>query len=137
MQTFLPYADFDLSAAVLDDVRLKKQRVECKQIYQAHTVPGYGWQFHPAVNMWRGHDFALLEYAMSIHRECDWRGIRDNVNIVGFFLINMAKCEDTGPPFWFGDERLHLSHQSKLKRKFPTYYRQFNVPADLPYYWPV
>jgi len=32
MQTFLPYPNFDASAAVLDDRRLGKQRVEAKQI---------------------------------------------------------------------------------------------------------
>ena len=35
--------------------------------------------------------------------------------------------------------RLHRSHQSNLLRKEPAYYRQFgwNVPEDLPYFWPV
>lgn len=34
MQTFLPYADFTLSAQCLDDKRLGKQRVECLQTLQ-------------------------------------------------------------------------------------------------------
>ncbi len=37
MQTFLPYADFERSAAVLDRQRLGKQRVETLQIFQALT----------------------------------------------------------------------------------------------------
>lgn len=35
MQTFLPYPSFELSARVLDDKRLGKQRVECLQILKA------------------------------------------------------------------------------------------------------
>ena len=54
MQTFLPYPDFAKSAACLDNKRLNKQIVECYQILRAITDPTYGWQNHPAVNMWRG-----------------------------------------------------------------------------------
>ncbi|WP_344942481.1 pyrimidine dimer DNA glycosylase/endonuclease V [Terrabacter ginsenosidimutans] len=40
MQTFVPYADFARTAAVLDTRRLGKQRVEVIQIVRALTVPG-------------------------------------------------------------------------------------------------
>ena len=42
-------------------------------------------------------------------------------------------------PWWMGDPRLHDSHKSNLLRKYPEYYRQFgwDVPEDLPYFWPV
>ena len=39
MQTFLPYPSFELSARVLDDKRLGKQRVECLQILKALQPP--------------------------------------------------------------------------------------------------
>ena len=48
MQTFLPFPDFQQSAAVLDHVRLGKQRVEALQILRALVIPEYGWQSHPA-----------------------------------------------------------------------------------------
>lgn len=54
MQTFLPYSSFKDSARVLDRQRLGKQRVENMQIITALLDPDYGWQNHPAVNMWRG-----------------------------------------------------------------------------------
>src|SRR4051794_10899397 len=55
VQTFLPYADFDASAAVLDDRRLGKQRVETMQVLRALVFPSYrGWKNHPATRMWRG-----------------------------------------------------------------------------------
>lgn len=37
MQTFLPYANFEASAKVLDYKRLGKQRVEAKQILEINT----------------------------------------------------------------------------------------------------
>ena len=48
VQTFLPYADFARSAAVLDRTRLGKQRVEAIQVVRALTIPTYGWRHHPA-----------------------------------------------------------------------------------------
>lgn len=137
MQTFLPFADFDKSAAVLDNQRLNKQRVECKQIIKALLDPEYGWQNHPATKMWRGHGWVLIDYAMAIHRECDKRGIRDRVDIASWFLLHKAKFDDTGMPPWLGDERVHRSHRSNLKRKAPVTYYQFEEADDLPYYWPV
>lgn len=69
MQTFLPYADFDRCAEVLDNRRLGKQRVETLQIMRALTVPGYAWQSHPAVLMWKGYEEALAAYGMAVCRE--------------------------------------------------------------------
>src|SRR5690349_6969356 len=65
MQTFLPFADFDRSARVLDQKRLGKQRVECIQVLRGLTVPGYGWRHHPAVRMWSGRLEALGRYAFT------------------------------------------------------------------------
>ncbi|TMR24154.1 hypothetical protein ETD86_05390 [Nonomuraea turkmeniaca] len=59
MQTFLPYPDFAASAAVLDPLRLDKQRVEALQILRALTVSEYGWRHHPVVKMWAGYEAAL------------------------------------------------------------------------------
>jgi hypothetical protein len=42
-------------------------------------------------------------------------------------------------PSWWGDIRIIESHRSNLMRKDPKYYgaHNWNVPDDLPYYWPV
>ncbi|WP_242424468.1 MSMEG_6728 family protein, partial [Frankia sp. EI5c] len=66
MQTFLPYPDFAATAAVLDERRLGKQRVEALQILRALTYAGYGWQHHPAVRMWAGHPRAVAAYGLVI-----------------------------------------------------------------------
>src|SRR3954467_7485357 len=66
MQSFLPYADFARTAAVLDPRRLGKQRVEAIQILRGLTVANYGWRHHPAVKMWAGYEEALARYGLDI-----------------------------------------------------------------------
>jgi len=64
MQTFLPYADFKISARTLDYKRLGKQRVEAWQIYQivSENRSEGGCINHPAVKMWRRYPNALAMY---------------------------------------------------------------------------
>src|SRR5574337_1535503 len=136
MQTFLPYADFEKSAAILDRKRLGKQRVEAMMVLDMLTDPDKQsrWRNHPCVRMWAGYEWALAEY---IHAMCDeWirRGYTDNIKI----RIEMPPHQ-TIMPHWIGNRWFHRSHQSNLLRKDPVYYGQFfkNVEPDLPYLWPV
>lgn len=78
MQTFLPFADFEETARSPDTRRLGKQRVETLQIVRALTRPGYGWQNHPAVRMWRGYEEALGAYGIVVCREWQRRGHADS-----------------------------------------------------------
>lgn len=136
MQTFLPYPSFTESAACLDMQRLGKQRVEAWQIYRALTDHRYGWQNHPAVNMWRGYESALLQYGIVICLE--WQSRSYNDTMLDRFVAAFGEYDSTLFPPWLGDVRFHLSHQSALVRKKPAHYRVFfpDVPTDLPYVWP-
>lgn len=136
MQTFLPFADYAASAAVLDQKRLGKQRVECLQILNALTRPDYGWQNHPAVKMWRNHVQHLVDYSVAICDEWISRGYRDTCRD----KILVFRADRPGPlsiPEWITPE-LCRSHQSNLVRKKPDFYEaKFpGVPADLEYVWP-
>lgn len=135
MQTFLPSPDFAESAVVLDRQRLGKQRVEAKQILLALENPSYGWQNHPAVQMWRGYETALATYGWIICSEWRARGYQDT--LLPFFSERMGRAV-ADSPFWLGDSIFHRSHRSNLLRKLPLHYRQFwpDEPADLPYVWP-
>ena len=142
MQTFLPYESFFTSAGVLDKRRLNKQRIEAWQIFLAITDSTYGWQNHPAVNMWRGYERWLLQYGHEICLQCNVLKIADNVGWLNRFSNEMAKRGfkemEKDKPFWLGRTDFHLSHQSNLLRKDPIYYGQFfrDVPNNLPYIWP-
>lgn len=141
MQTFLPYADFVASAAVLDDRRLGKQRVETFQILRALTFPAYAWKNHSAVRMWRGFVPALVAYGLAACAAWTGRGFADTVadsliEFNGGVRPDVTRLRVRGPGL--GLAALHVSHRSALVRKEPEHYRRFfpDVPDDLPYLWP-
>ncbi|MGY8879453.1 MAG: MSMEG_6728 family protein, partial [Dehalococcoidia bacterium] len=82
MQTFLPYPDFKTSAQCLDWRRLGKQRIEAMQILRALENHNYGWQNHPAVNMWRGFEAMLAVYHNTIIEEWKTRGYRNSMKLI-------------------------------------------------------
>ncbi len=149
MQTFLPYADFQRSARVLDPRRLGKQRVEVIQIVRALTTAGYGWAHHPAVLMWKGYEEALGRYGLTCCQVWTELGFADTcAATIALDLKGVGVPEIRGQPelvrvgavpAWLGEEELHRSHQSALLRKDPDWYRPLfpGVGDDLPYRWPI
>ncbi len=138
MQTFLPYPDFAASAAVLDQARLGKQRVETLQALRALLIPDYGWQRHPAIRMWMGYVPALSLYGRAMVREWVARGHADTTGPLIREFAPDADPDTVALPPWLGDPGVHLSHQSNLIQKAPEIYRDRfpGVPEDLPYLWP-
>lgn len=149
MQTFLPVADFEESARLLDSPRLGKQRVETLQILRALELPDYGWANHPAVLMWRGRTAALVAYGLAMVRVWRDRGFADTTDaqIAEFAPDVVGAAQDDLEaagllPSWVDDEALHRSHRSNLVAKDPAFYRARFAelfgpePDDLPYVWP-
>ncbi len=149
VQTFLPYADFERSARVLDQKRLGKQRVEVIQVVRALTLSGYGWANHPAVLMWKGFEEALGRYGLICcqvwtelgHGDTCAATIAADLRPIGVEQIRTQPelAAHGALPAWLGEKELHLSHQSSLLRKDPAWYRPHfpGVRDDLPYRWPV
>lgn len=146
MQTFVPWPGFAATAAVLDDRRLGKQRVEVLQVLRALTRPGYGWANHPAVLMWRGSEEALVAYGLAMCAEWVGRGGADTVaaKLLDEIGLPAVRSEDDLVaagllPAWWGDDAVHRSHRSALLRKDPAWYGRHwpEEPDDLPYVWPV
>ena len=138
MQTFLPYADFFMSAASLDTKRLGKQRVECLQLLNSLTgrTTGRGWANHPAREMWRPYVQALVEYGIVVCMEWRKRGYNDTC------LEKISSFKDGTSvvyPWWIGDEKFHNSHKSNLLRKNLEYYSRYwpDMEDTHPYIWPV
>jgi hypothetical protein len=140
MMSFLPYASFEASAAVLDWRRLNKQRVEALQMLLALTGRSGAWRNHPATRMWLGHEASLASYALAMSAEWVHRGGKDTVALRVTAIVKedgLSLVEGPKPP-WFGDERLHSSHRSNLLRKKPDHYGLLGwaeQPNQL-YYWP-
>lgn len=142
MQTFLPYADFEKTARILDRLRLGKQRVECLQILRVINGIGkknkngkLGWENHTAVRMWRKYPDCLALYGMTICKEWMRRGYKDTC------YDKIKNFISDGPviwPWWIGDEKFHATHRSNLLRKDIEYYIIFGwtEPDNLEYLWP-
>jgi hypothetical protein len=139
MQTFLPYSDVIKSVQCLDDKRLGKQRVEAMQILKALSNPTYGWQNHPAVKMWRGYEALLTKYMNEAINEWIRRGFKNTMQkSQKYIFFDYSPYLKMPIPQWWGG-RIHETHKSNLLRKNPNFYGKFgwNVPDNLPYYWPV
>lgn len=144
MQTFVPDSDIARCAAVLDGQRLGKQRVETLQILHALHQPGYGWQHHPAVAMWRGYTMALVQYGVAMCNEWLRRGYRDTcLDRICAYIDGVYYGEAPHPPWWGGP--IHENHRRALIAKDPATYTQYwpdlsPLPRDargsLAYLWP-
>ena len=118
MQTFLPYPEFDKSAAVLDWERLGKQRVEAYQIIRAITL-GNGWSNHPVVKMWTGFEDALKLYSNAMVEEWVRRGYRNSLEIYDLTGCGIAY------PWWLGIEEFHAAHRAALLAKNYGHYSKY------------
>lgn len=152
VQTFLPSPDFAASAAALDRKRLGKQRVEALQILRALLRPGYGWQHHPAVAMWRGHPEAVAAYGLAVCAR--WRAGGGADTVEASILADLAAAGLDAPrtqaelaaagllPEWLGDDRVHRSHRAALVAKDPEHYGPLfpdeaaDAAAGYAYHWP-
>jgi len=146
VQTFLPYPDFGETARVLDPKRLGNQRSEALVILRVCRIPTYGWQHHPAVRMWRGHEDALICYRVAICDRGTASGYADTVKekLLEYSVDRSVSAQHelaaSGrlPP-WLGT----LASTSPTSRpccvRTPDWYRRSfpDVPDNLPCFWPV
>lgn len=141
IQTFLPYPDFELSASVLDRMRLGKQRAECIQLLRALDDSTDRIHRHPACIMWFGHKDALVAYGLVICDEWSGRGYEDNSygKILAFKTCEGIPTQATvSLPRWFGNPMFHASHRANLLKKDHRWYSNFGWTESplMPYVWP-
>lgn len=120
MQTFIPYPDIHRSLMCLDMRRLGKQRSEAKQLIDtimgrpmASGKPRTGWINHPAAVMWRGYLPALIYYYNTSLAVFAKRGGKNN-KLQPEHYIQLDKLCSADMPWWWSDELVHRSHQSRL-----------------------
>jgi len=141
MQTFLPFPDFELSARILDNKRLGKQRVEAKTLLSVidkvtsqsqNSTERIGWAHHPAVILWTPFPDALKLYYNTIVQEWIRRGFRNSMTLFSLPAKNAIQLPD-----WLGFDAFHASHRANLLRKDLRFYSQFHweeTPSDV-YVW--
>ena len=147
MQTFVPFLTFPKCAQALDRQRLGKQRVETLQILKTldPTCNKRGWINHPAVQMWQGYEAALALYGLAMVKEWTDRGYNDikcgpQLEAYLDYHLDVRPPEEADLPWWWGDDRVHISHQSRLIQKLDSHYRPLfpvGTPDNLPYFWPM
>lgn len=161
MQTFLIHSSFVVTAKLLDNKRLGKQRVEAKQILNALHGKSKGWRNHPATLMWYGYENALKYYHDCMVSEWLHRGFRNSMPLLYVDDLGEPRTywRESDMPHWWSDDdilrKIITSHQSNLMRKDSKHYRPaiqtilsgniyhgksqpLSLPPDnLPYYWPV
>lgn len=141
MQTFMTHDNYVDTAKALDVKRLGKQRVEAFQILKAlrgeYNDTG-AWVNHPATVMWRGHEYELALYGLTVSVEFYERGYDGYAMMMKFTdLCNELQSSNRESyPWWVNNELLRITHQSNLMRKDDTYY-SFDVPQNMPYVWPL
>jgi hypothetical protein len=147
VQTFLPATDFVEVARVLDNQRLNKQALEGWQIMmtnlsldpQGNYREPKGWRNHPAVKMWRGHEYALAYYIDVMVDEWKRRGYKSTIADKAWATYDHALSRGlvgtTDLPSWFLDEGLvkeiTSSHRSALLSKNYSWYSKFGWQEDV------
>ena len=133
MQTFLPYKNYERVAEALDSKRLNKQILECYQVLNvlSNPSPTAGWRNHPAVKMWRNHEFALWDYVNIMILEAQDRGIKTDKNSENLYRLRHTHglSWGMGRPKWMLDKkimkRVTTTHKANLYKKQPEAYPQF------------
>lgn len=106
-----------ITAKILDDKRLGKQRVEAYQIIQVLQGETKGWKNHPAVKSWKGYIPALMYYYNIMVREWKRRGKENNMK-----LYDLSDVKEIRLPYWTSCQKVLDSHKARLIQKEPTYY---------------
>lgn len=121
MQVFVPFSNFDQSVRCLDNARLNKQILEATQLldimFDVPTKTGKprtGWLNHPALIAWKNNPGALIQYTTAAIQEATLRGFNTSTAVA---KINSYPACDTKLPVWWGDEKIHHSHQARLLQK--------------------
>lgn len=136
----MPFDDFTWSARSLDRHTLGKQRADTLQVMYNLI---HGDLERPVVQMWEGHERALLAYQQAVCYE--WTAVHgfsdsywDKTRIMFLDVVVDPMSVPLIPPSWMGNVNFHAANQSKLLRINPKHYsKQFpGMPNDIPFVWP-
>jgi hypothetical protein len=133
MQIFLPYADFQKSATVLDNTLLGSQIVFCNKVLNTlHETDGQGDYNHPVVRMWKFYEYRLAELGLICVTEWERRGYIERPEQHSLEQhINWAEDSSREYPMWFGDEAMHQQYRRILIWMNPHWYDK-HWPEETP-----
>lgn len=134
MQVFVPYANPNKTAKVLDNRRLNKQIIECIQILSANTGIDVDWKIpkyvynHPNTLLWKDGSRYLIKYCHTLIFEYSIRTRKKHkcLDIIYKFIQLTAHLD-----YSKYDNLKHLTpefckmHQQKLLEKDYEYYSKY------------
>lgn len=124
MQIFIPYEDAFKTAKVLDNKRLNKQIIECKQIVNAALGESTAWRNHPVVLMYKDYTPWVNWYMLVLKNEQAM--CKGNTSIADAeYIYNIIRNIEPSRPYFLGLELLHRSHRSRLYVKDNIHYASF------------
>jgi hypothetical protein len=139
----LPFPHLGASARCFDNAELRRQtalselvwnRLRRRSSYSPVTrEPSLG----ASEAMWGGYSLFLLTYVNALKAECAARGYKTApIEPIDNRLSNFVH-----PTPWFGDERVHFTHQALLLKRNPRFYESrckglFGVTANYPLFTP-
>ena len=136
MQIFIPYEDAFATARVLDNKRLNKQIIECKQIVSAALGESTAWRNHPVVLMDKDYTPWVNWYMLVLRNE---QVVRKGNTSKADAAYNSSMISSIEPsrPYFLGLELLHRSHRSRLYVKDNIHYASFadsRMPNNFNFY---
>ena len=134
MQIFIPYEDAFETAKVLDNKRLNKQIIECRQIISAAFGESTAWRNHPVVLMYKDHTPWVNWYKIVLEHE---QIARKGNTCEGDAKYKILKQMEPERPYFLGLELLHRSHRSRLYTKDNNHYASFadsRLPNNFNFY---
>lgn len=149
MQTFITDSrEVGYGVEYLDQKRLVKQMLECRQIMAALAGETKGWVNHPATKMWKGKEYYLVDYATNVGWEMHRRGYKWQENFNKLYDSYGLVTELRGVTDEFSAEafnKIVYTHRGRLYEKDPDHYAQWSTYTDYKkyvccdrcnYYWP-
>jgi len=134
VNTFVINSNPEITACVLDDRRLGKQRIESFQIITSlEQKDSVGWKNHPITRSWDGYTNALKHYCNIMINEWVRRGKNNTMSLYKIDTLVIF-------PSWFINPKIHYSHMARLIQKDPIFYKdKFIYPPEynnFGYIWP-
>jgi len=139
--TYMTWSRYGKTAHDLTVPALSQQMSEAMDLFDQLTgikdeVP------HPALEMWRGYEFALGIYGMMLNIEWTFERGFANHDCFKFFSRALKEMQNDDPDFfyepppWLRDRAVFLSHRSNLTRRKLTDTSWKTTPKNWPYIWP-
>lgn len=123
MQIFIPYKEPIRVAECLDKLRLNKQVIEAKQIYDAICGRGKGWFNHPITHMYRNDAQWVRFYRKTLQHYMMYLNTGD-MNHLEYSRGYSARADAIRPAFISDD--LCDQHKRRLYTKDPEHYERFS-----------